>query len=166
MIALRLRTLPAVYRVTIAAFILVSLAGYVAGLAFVYHNTGMAASGISDHYHGNEEELKFGKSTAEMLGIVHTHLLGMGSLFFLVALLYAITDGSDRVKTFWAAETLLSLLTTFGSLWLIAAGWHGMVWLLYPSSVLMVIGYLLMSFSVLWHSLTPRSDSASALSGR
>jgi len=120
----RLRTLPPYLRMPIAAFILVSLLGYAAGLVFIAHNTGMQSAGISDHYHGNEEELKFGKSTGEMLEIVHTHLLGMGMLFFAIAVLYA-SRHVRRWKGLWATETLLSLLSTFGSLWLIAIGSGG-----------------------------------------
>jgi hypothetical protein len=125
---------------------------------FIAHNTGMQSGGISDHYHGNEEKLKFGKSTGEMLEIVHTHLLGMGVLFFAVAVLYALTDASPRWKALWATETLLSLLSTFGSLWLIAIGQPWAVWIIYPSSILMVCGFLVMSGAVLWHCFTPETS--------
>jgi multisubunit Na+/H+ antiporter MnhB subunit len=162
MITVRLRSLPAYMRAPIAAFVLVGLVGYAAGLAFVGYNTGMWSEGISDHYHGNEEELKFGKSTAEMLETVHTHLLGMGVLFFALALLYTFSDAAPRWKTFWATETLLSLLSTFGSLWLVAVGQHWAVWIIYPSSVLMVCGYLVMSCVILWDCVRPGRSAASA----
>jgi hypothetical protein len=153
--SIRLRSLPPHLRLPIVAFVFVGLVGYAAGLAFVSYNTGMRPGGISDHYHGNEQELKFGKSAAEMLNIVHSHLLGMGVLFFAVAVLYAVSDASARWKTFWATETILSLLSTFGSLWLLAIGQRWAVWIIYPSSILMVIGYLLMSIVVIWNCLTP-----------
>jgi hypothetical protein len=130
---------------------------------FVSYNTGLRSEGIADHYHGNEEELKFGKSAAEMLNIVHSHLLGMGVLFFAVALLYASTDSAPRWKLLWATETLLSLLSTFGSLWLIAVGQTWAVWIIYPSSVLMVCGYSLMSSVIIWNCLTP--DMGRAITG-
>ncbi len=153
---IRIRELPLYLRAPIAAFILVGLVGYAAGLVFVSYNTGMRASGISDHYHGNEEELKFGKSAAEMLNIVHSHLLGMGVLFFAISILYTMTDCSPKSKTFWATETILTLLSTFGALWLIALGMKWAVWIIYPSSILMVIGFALMSICVLWNCLTPQ----------
>ena len=151
----RLRTLPRHLRAPIVAFVLVGLVGYAAGLAFVSYNTGMQPGGISDHYHGNEEELQFGKSAAEMLNIVHSHLLGMGVLFFALSILFTMTDSAPRWKSFWATETILSLLTTFGSLWLIAIGQRWAVWIIYPSSVLMVAGYLYMSTIVIWNCATP-----------
>lgn len=151
----RLRSLPGYWRAPIAAFVLVGLVGYAAGLAFIAHNTGMRARGISDQYHGNDELLKFGKSTAEMLEIVHTHLLGMGVLFFALAILYALTDARPRWKALWATETLLTLLSTFGSLWLIAIGQDWAFWAVFPSSVFMVCGFLFMSCAVMWNCLTP-----------
>lgn len=150
-----LRRLPPALRAPIAAFVIVAIAGYAAGLVYVYHNTGMGVSGIAAHYHGDEGEMKFGKSPAEMLGIVHTHLLGMGTLFFLIAILYALGDSNARAKVFWSTETLLSLLTTFGALWLVAVGWRWPLWLLFPSSLLMVIGFAVMSVSILCQCLMP-----------
>ena len=152
---LRLRTLPVYARSVIIAFVLVGAVGYSAGLAYVAYNTGMRSEGIEAHYHGNEEELKFGKSAAEMLNIVHSHLLGMGTLFFAVAVLYLCSDASPRWKRFWATETILALLTTFGSLWLIAIGLTWAVWIIYPSSILMLCGYGWMSIVVLWECLSP-----------
>jgi hypothetical protein len=157
---LRLRTLPTHLRAPIAAFVLVGLVGYAAGLAFIAHNTGMHSEGIAAHYHGDEEEMKFGKSIGEMLEIVHTHLLGMGVFFFAVAVIYAFTDAKARWKTLWATETLLSLLSTFGSLWLVASGQRWATWVLYPSSVLMVVGFFFMSCVILWHCLTPDGDDS------
>lgn len=154
----RLRALPQYARAPIVAFVLVGLVGYAAGLVFVSYNTGMQPAGISDHYHGNEEELKFGKSAAEMLNIVHSHLLGMGVLFFVLAILYTMTDGTAHWKSFWGTETILSLLSTFGCLWLIAAGQRWAVWIIYPSSILMVLGYLYMSAVVIWNCATPSRD--------
>lgn len=151
----RLRALPQYARAPIVAFVLVGLVGYAAGLVFVSYNTGMQPAGISDHYYGNEEDLKFGKSAAEMLNIVHSHLLGMGVLFFAIAVLYTMTDCAPRWKSFWATETILSLLSTFGSLWLIAIGQRWAVWIIYPSSILMVVGYLYMSVVVIWSCATP-----------
>lgn len=156
---IRLRTLPQYMRAPIVAFVLVGLLGYAAGLVFVSYNTGMQPAGISDHYHGNEEELKFGKSAAEMLNIVHSHLLGMGVLFFILAILYTMTDGAARWKSIWATETILSLLSTFGCLWLIAAGQRWAVWIIYPSSILMVAGYSYMSAVVIWNCATPSRNS-------
>jgi hypothetical protein len=159
----RLRNLPGYVRAPIIAFILVGLVGYAAGLVFVSYTTGMRSAGISDHYSGNEEELKFGKSTAEMLNIVHSHLLGMGVLFFAVALLFVCGDSGAKWKAFWSTETLLSLLSTFGSLWLIAIGIKWAVWIIFPSSLLMVCGYGIMSATVIWNCLTP--DRSSPMSG-
>ncbi len=150
-----LRLWPSHLRLLAAAFMFVSVAGYAAGLVFMAYNTSGEPQGIVDHYAGNEEELQFGKSGAEMLEIVHTHLLGMGLLFFATGGLFAFTDFPRRFRGVVMVDTMLSLLTTFGSLWLISLGWSAAVWILYPSSVIMVIGFLLMTTVVTWNCLTP-----------
>jgi len=146
---------PAHWRWFAAVFILVGLTGYAAGLVFVYHNTGLEPDGVADHYHGNEEAMRFGKSTGEMLEIVHTHLLGMGVLFFAVGGLFSFSTAGERLKRILMVETMFSLLTTFGGLWLVASGQRAWLYLVYPSSILMVIGYTAMSAVVLWNCLRP-----------
>jgi hypothetical protein len=150
-----IRSWPTHLRWFAAAFVLVGLAGYAAGLVFVAQNTGMAPAGVADHYHGNEDAMKFGKSSGEMLEIVHTHLLGMGVLFFAVGGLFAFSTTGARLKQILMIETMLSLLTTFGGLALVSAGHRAWLWLVYPSSVLMVLGYVVMSIVILWHCLIP-----------
>ena len=155
----RLRVLPACWRGPIMAFVLVAVAGYAVGLVFVGYNTQMRPEGIVLHYDGNEESMHFGKSPAEMLEIVHNHLLGMGVLFFALACLLNGTDWRGRAKAFWATETLLSLFTTFGGLWLVASGQRWALWIVYPSSILMALGFCLMAGAVMWNCLTPDNSS-------
>lgn len=156
-----LRLWPSRLRLLVAAFIFVSVAGYAAGLAFMAYNTSGQPQGIVDHYAGNEEELQFGKSGAEMLEIVHTHLLGMGLLFLATGVLFAFTDFPRRFQGVVMVDTMLSLLTTFGSLWLISLGWSAALWILGPSSIMMVAGFGLMAAVIIWNCLTPhRAPSA------
>jgi hypothetical protein len=150
-----LRLWPSHLRLLAAAFMFVSVAGYAAGLAFMAHNTSGQPQGVVDHYAGNEAEMQFGKSGAEMLEIVHTHLLGMGLLFFATGVLFAFTDFPRRFKGVVMVDTMLTLLTTFGSLWLVSLGWSAALWILGPSSVLMVAGFGLMAAVIIWNCFTP-----------
>lgn len=145
----RLRSWPPHVRYFVAAFVLVGLTGYAAGLGYLLTTTGAKPGEIADHYHGNEAEMSFGKSTGEMLTIIHTHLLGMGVLFLAIGLLFACTGFSERWRGPIMVETMLSLFTTFGGLYLVSIGWRQWLWLVYPSSILMVIGYLTMSVAIL-----------------
>lgn len=157
-----LRLWPSHLRLLVAAFMFVSVAGYAAGLVFMAHNTSGQPQGIVDHYAGNEDEMQFGKSGGEMLEIVHTHLLGMGLLFLATGGIFAFTDFPRRFQGVVMVDTMLSLLTTFGSLWLISLGWSAALWILGPSSVLMVAGFGLMATVIIWNCLTPRRSPSSA----
>jgi len=154
----RLRTWSRPLRLLTLAFVVVVALGYAVGLAFIVHNTAVSPSGIVDHYRGNEDRMKFGKSTGEMLEIVHNHLLGMGMLFFAVGLLYIAADTPPPWKTLIPVETLLTLLSTFGGLWLIREGLAWANWLVFPSSFLMLAGYIAMCTTVIWNCLTPSSN--------
>ncbi|GAB4322141.1 MAG: hypothetical protein Kow0074_13480 [Candidatus Zixiibacteriota bacterium] len=158
MTLIRLRSWPPYLRYFVAAFVLVGLAGYAAGLAYLVTTTGAAPDDIADHYHGNEAEMSFGKSTGEMLTIIHAHLLGMGVLFLAVGMFFAVSDFPVRWKGPIMVETMLSLFTTFGGLYLVSIGWRHWLWLVYPSSILMVVGYVTMSVAILSSSFRPLGD--------
>jgi hypothetical protein len=153
---IRLRDWPGYLRGLTAAFIFVSFVGYGIGLVFMDHATDSAPQGIVDHYAGNEETMEFGKSTAEMMGLIHTHILGMSVLFFVIGVLFAFSDFPSRWRGCVMIDTMLTLLTTFGGLWLVSINKAFAVWLVLPSSVLMVGGYCLMSAVVFWNCLTPQ----------
>lgn len=153
----RLRQWPDQMRWLAAAFVLVMMVGYGAGLSFIAYNTGFSGDGVVDHYQGNEDRMKFGKSTGEMLEIVHTHILGMGLLFFAVGILFVHCDFPLRIRGLIVIETMLTLLTTFGGLWLVSSGWTPAIWIVFPSSIAMVFGYVVMSVTVIWNCLTPES---------
>lgn len=155
MIVMRLRTWPRYLRHFVAAFVVVGLAGYAAGLGYIAIVTGPTPEDVGDHYEGNEAEMSFGKSTGEMLTIIHTHLLGMGVLFLAVGLLFAASDFPARLKGAAMVETMLTLFSTFGGLYFVSIGWRSWLWVVYPSSVLMVMGYLTMSVAILGSAFRP-----------
>lgn len=150
-----IRDWPDYIRWFVAAFLLVCCVGYAIGLIYVYHNTGLKPAGVADHYHGSDAAMKFGKSKGEMLQTIHNHLLGMGMLFFLVGGLFAFSSAGPRFKKVCMVETMLTLLSTFGGLALVAAGYRLWLWVIYPSSVLMMAGFAVMSATVFWNCLTP-----------
>lgn len=135
-------------RLCIGIFLVVISIGFFTGLGFVHYTTESSPTGINAHYTGNEEDLtaetmKFRKSGYEMFNLIHTHFLGMGMLFFILAVLVygcALPIGLKRILMF---EPLLSVLLTFGSIYLV---WVGCAWATY---IVMVSGVLMtMSFVI------------------
>ena len=84
--------LPVELKLLVAVFCLVLSIGFYSGLLFVNTTTSMQATGIEQNYLGNEqiedaEIMRFKKSEREMLSIVHSHILSMSMIFFLIGII-------------------------------------------------------------------------------
>ena len=95
--------------------------------------------------------MKFKKSAQEMLTIVHTHILSMSMLFFLTGFLLAQTSINQHLKLFLIIEPFVSILLTFGGLYII---WFGFEWFRYVvifSGVAMTLAYSAAVIIILKH---------------
>lgn len=123
-------------------FLLVLSLGFFSGIQFVHLTTGGNPDGIEENYLGNEDdleatELKFAKSEQQILNIVHAHVLSMSLIFFVLALLVAATPLQGMWRKFLLFEPLVSVILTFGGIWLLS---KGILWMRY---VVMVSGMLM-----------------------
>ena len=141
-------------RVMTACFLVVLSVGFFTGIRFVGETDSTTPDGIIEHYNGNEQDedvmlMKFKKSAQEMLTIVHTHILSMSMLFFLTGFLLAQTPINQRLKLFLIVEPFVSILLTFGGLYLI---WFGLEWFRYIvifSGIAMTLAYSAAVFIIL-----------------
>ena len=129
----------------ILVFIIVLSVGFYGGLSFVNNTTSMNSSQIESHYLGNEndeaaEVMKFKKSEGEILTIVHNHILSLSVIFFMLSLILATTSINKKFKYFLMIEPFLSIILTFGGIYML---WSGITWFKY---VVMFSG-ILMTFS-------------------
>lgn len=136
--------LPSGIKWFIGTFVLVLSIGFSTGLLFVSQTTATSTSGLVENYLGNEEDqeaevMKFKKGEREMLTIVHTHILSMSLIFFLLGILVWMTKIPHRSKMFLTMEPLLSVILTFGGIYFM---WSGILWMKY---VVMVSGFLMTS---------------------
>jgi hypothetical protein len=130
----------------IGAFIIVLSIGFYSGLLFVGETSSANPNGIEEQYLGNEADegamvMKFKKSEQEMLTLVHNHILSMSIIFFLVGLILSITKLNKKLKLFLMIEPFISVILTFGGLYLL---WKGMIWVKYIvmfSGILMTLTY-------------------------
>ncbi len=137
-----IHTFPGHVKWFIAAFVIVLSVGFFTGLLFVSHAESVYPDGIEENYLGNENMepvviMKFKKSEREMLTTIHTHILSMSFIFFLLGGLIAITSLSNKLKAFLIIEPFLSILLTFGGIYLM---WKGILWMKY---VVMISGCLM-----------------------
>ena len=129
----------------IFVFIIVLSVGFYGGLSFVNNTTSMNSSEIESHYLGNENDeaadvMKFKKSEGEILTIVHNHMLSLSVIFFLLSLILATTSINKKFKYFLMIEPFLSIILTFGGIYIL---WSGVVWFKY----VVIFSGILMTFS-------------------
>ena len=139
----------------ISAFVIVLSIGYITGLQFVRQTESIAPNGIEENYLGNEDRedvqvMKFKKGKREMLTIIHTHILSMSFIFFLLGGLVSITTLSLKKKAFLMIEPFASIILTFGGIYLM---WLGVSWMKYIvmlSGTLMTIVFIISAGVVLF----------------
>ncbi len=143
-----LLTLPTEVKTLIAVFIVVLSIGFYSGLLFVGQTQSHHPQGMEENYLGNEadenaEVMKFKKSEHEMLNIIHSHILSMSLIFFLLGGILSLTKLNKKLKLFLMIEPFLSVLLTFGGIYLL---WKDFLWMKY---VVMVSGTLMtLSFTL------------------
>jgi len=150
-----LNNFPKEIKLFIGVFVLVLATGFYTGLLFVDQTDSSNPQGIEENYLGNEEDeetnlMKFRKSPREMLTIVHTHILSMSLIFFLLGCLVWITKLSKNLKLFLTIEPFFSVVLTFGGIYLM---WSGFLWMKYIvlfSGVLMTFTFTASSVLVLY----------------
>lgn len=146
-----IHSFPKEIKLLIAAFLVVLSVGYYSGLMFVNDTTEMDSEGIEMQYLGNEadedaEVMKFKKSKREILTLVHNHILSLSVIFFMLSLLLATTSVTQKVKRFLMIEPFVSILLTFGGIYIM---WLGVSWFKY---VVMISG-MLMTLSFVFGSV-------------
>ena len=152
---------PREIRLFIAVFVIILSIGFFTGLLFVKQTDSTTPAGIEENYLGNEDDedahvMKFKKGDREMLTIVHTHILSMALIFFLLGGLVWIADFPKKWKLFLTIEPFLSVILTFGGIYLM---WKGISWFKYIvifSGILMTITFVFSSGLVFWQCLRPK----------
>ena len=150
-------TLPKEIRLLIGTFLIILSIGFYTGLLFVNETSSSTPSGIQENYLGNENDeeaqvMKFKKPEKEMLSIVHSHVLSMSMIFFLLGLVLSITNLPKSLKLFLMIEPFLSILMTFGGIYLL---WKDILWMKYIvmfSGALMTISFTV-SVLIIWFQL-------------
>ena len=146
-------TLPKEIKLLIGTFLVVLSIGFYTGLLFVNETSSANPNDIEEHYLGNEdiedaEIMKFKKSPREMLTTVHSHILSMSLIFFLLGLILAVTKLNTNLKLFLIIEPFVSVLLTFGGMYFL---WKGISWFKYLimfSGTLMTLTFTISTFII------------------
>lgn len=146
--------LPNYIKLFIGAFIIVLSIGYISGLQFVRQTEASTPDGIQQNFLGNEdldeiEVMKFEKGKREMLSILHTHILSISFIFFLLGGILSLTSLPKKLKSFLMIEPFISIVLTFGGIYLL---WKGILWMKYVvliSGTLMTAVFIVGAFAIL-----------------
>lgn len=156
--------LPVYAKQFIAAFVIVLSVGYFTGIQFVRQTDSDRPNGMVENYLGNEDiedesdiaVMKFKKGEREMITILHTHILSISFIFFLLGGLVAITSLPKKFKAFLMIEPFVSIIFTFGGIYLLWKGMLWMKWVVMISGILMTLVYAVAAVAVLFQLLKRR----------
>lgn len=122
------------FKILVTFFIVLVGIGYVFGLINIYNNVGLSYTGIVVHYRGSETEMTVPPdfAFAKLISEHHVHLFAMSMLFFLVGMLFVLTDLPEKVKVPIILCPFIGMLVDFSSLWLVVFssplfGWLSLV---------------------------------------
>ena len=136
-------------KILVATYLVITSIGFISALQFVNVTTdGGQPQGIEENYLGNEDDLeaealKFAKSEKQILNIVHAHMLSMGMLFFILALLVATTPIEGGFRRLLLFEPLISVFLTFGGIYFLTKGLLWMKYVVMASGILMTLSYII-----------------------
>jgi len=154
-------SLPRKFRLFVVCFVLLLNVGFFTGFSFVRVTTSLNSQGIEENYLGNEDDenakvMHFKKSEQEILTLIHNHVLSLSLIFFVLGTLLYMCKVHDRLLSFLMFEPFLSLLLTFGGIYIL---WKGFIWFKYVimiSGFAMVLSLILMSVLVIKCCLYPK----------
>ena len=134
---IQLYKLPKLLKISLSIFLISLSFGYISGIDLLKHTTDFNLKGIEENIIGNDfdesaEDLKFDMSEREIAGIIHSHVISLAILFLILSLLIFFSSYSNGIKTFFMIEPTISLILTFGGLWLLGAG---ISWFKYVSMI-------------------------------
>lgn len=129
------------------------------GLYYVANTTQLSPAGTTEHFSGSEIDAEFNipekypKPVSELLITTHNHILSLTLIFLVIGgIFYFNSSISGRMKTFLIAEPFISIITTFGGIWLMRFVHPAFVYLVIPSGILMYTCYFIMA-GVLFYEL-------------
>lgn len=142
-------------------FALVTFLGVVVGGVMIEVTTHLTPQGVVQQYKGIDrsnlkpsQEMKFPKPMKDMLITTHNHILGLSSLFVIMGFLYLATGRDTLLQGLIAVEPLVSLVVTFGGLWVVRYLWEPFVYVVILSGTLMIGTYAWMCLVVMKAALS------------
>ena len=136
------------------------------GLYYIGYTMNYSASDTSEHYRGSKVNDdfdipdKYPKPISELLNTTHTHVISMTFIFLILSVIFffnSIITGT--LKTILIIEPFISILTTFGGIWMIRFIHPGFSYLVILSGVLMYLSFFIMAL-IIFYELAIKTPSS------
>jgi hypothetical protein len=149
---------PKELKLLIVAFVCTVSIGFYSGISFVRSTTNANPTGIEQRYLGNEDDenatkMMFKKSEGEIMTTVHSHILSLSVIFFMISLILVTTDIPQKLKLFLMIEPFFSLVFTFGGIYFLWKDLHFMKYVIMISGFFMTGTYTASVFIILKQAL-------------
>lgn len=146
----------AVLKKFLLAYLFTLTIGVLTGLIFLYYTTNYSPDTALERFEGSQLEEKqeddfeiqefYPKPVQELLITTHNHILGFA--FILLGLGFVFYFNSiikGTWKTILLVEPMISIVISFGSIWLMRFVDHSFVYLMAASSALIYLSFVLMA---------------------
>ena len=154
---IRLQQLPAKIKLLLFFTVLNLTCGVSIGLYYVSNTTQLSPAGTTEHFGGSKIDTEFNipekypKPVSELLITTHNHILSLTLIFLVIGgIFYFNSSITGGLKTFLIAEPFVSILTTFGGIWLIRFVHPAFSYLVIISGILMYGCYFTMAGVLLY----------------
>lgn len=149
-----LQKLPKHAKLFLSIFVLVLSFGYGVGVLYISKTSGISIQTIQENYLGNEDqieakEMKFKKPEKAILTLVHGHVISFALIFGIIGFMLLFSSYPKPVLRLLTIEPQISVITTFGGIWLIWVGIHWFKYVVMVSGLLMHISFTLISILLL-----------------
>lgn len=141
----------------IASLLLSLTFGVIIGLGFLYYTTSYSTTKAIERYNGsqltNEFEIaeNYPKPISEIFITTHNHIIAFTLIFTVVGFIFYFSSiPNSRLKNFLLIEPFISIIISFGSLWLIRFVNENFVYLMAVSSSFIYLSYFTMVSLILY----------------
>ena len=137
------------------AILFVLTTGLGTGLIYLNYTTDYTPKGTIQRYNGTDIEQEmddfdipenYPKPISEMLITTHNHILGFSFIFFITGMIFYF---NSIINGFWKAflliEPTISIVITFGSIWLMRFVHEDLVYLTILSSAILYLSFFIMA---------------------
>ena len=127
------------------------------GLCYVGYTTHYSSTGTSEHFAGSKVSDdfdipdKYPKPFSELLNTTHTHVISMTFIFLIIGVIFYFNSIITGVmKTILILEPFISIIMTFGGIWIVRFIHPEFSYVVILSGILMYLSFFIMASTIFY----------------